>query len=221
LQGDGTHGTYADYVLVKADKLVKKPATLSFNQAAALPLAGLTAWQVIVGQMNLQPGEKILVQAGAGGVGLFAIQIAHHLGAYVATTASPANHDLLKSLGADEVIDYHQGPIIDFLHDYDAVFDTINQIPAGMAILKPTGRLVSIVAAPTEADQAISPARASFWRLKSNGQDLQKLTDLVEEGAIKIVIDSVFPLTVEGVRQAQTKSEDGHTHGKIVLAAEE
>ena len=123
---DGRRGTYAEYAAVKEDKLALKPTELSFEQAAALPLAGLTAYQVIHNQLKIQAGEKVLIQAGAGGVGLNAIQIAKYLGAEVATTASPNHHDLLKKLGADQVIDYHTTAIQDVLHDYDAVFDTID-----------------------------------------------------------------------------------------------
>jgi len=159
---DGRRGTYAQYVAVKEDKLALKPAALSFEQAAALPLAGLTAYQVIYNQLNIKAGEKILIQAGAGGVGLVAIQLAKYLGAEVATTASANHADLLKQLGADHIIDYHTTDIKDVLHDYDAVFDTINAIDDGLAILKPSGRLVTIDGQPTEAQQQQGPA-VSTW----------------------------------------------------------
>lgn len=216
LNGDGTRGTYAEYAVVKANQLVLKPAQLSFAEAAAIPLAGLTAWQVLVDRLHVQAGDKVLVQAGAGGVGMFAIQIAKHLGAYVATTASSENTEMLRQLGADEVIDYHQQEITAVLHDYDAVFDTIDQIPAGLAILKPTGRLVTIAGQPTEAQQVVHPS-ASNWLLQPNGTQLKQLAALVESGELKVVIDSSFPLTAAGLKAAHKLSENGHTHGKIVI----
>ncbi len=216
LNGDGTRGTYAEYAVVKANQLVLKPAQLSFAEAAAIPLAGLTAWQVLVDRLHVQAGDKVLVQAGAGGVGMFAIQIAKHLGAYVATTASSENTEMLRQLGADEVIDYHQQEITAVLHDYDAVFDTIDQIPAGLAILKPTGRLVTIAGQPTEAQQVAHPS-ASNWLLQPNGTQLKQLAALVESGELKVVIDSSFPLTAAGLKAAHKLSENGHTHGKIVI----
>lgn len=216
LNGDGTRGTYAEYAVVKANQLVLKPAQLSFAEAAAIPLAGLTAWQVLVARLHVQAGDKVLVQAGAGGVGMFAIQIAKHLGAYVATTASSENTEMLRQLGADEVIDYHQQEITAVLHDYDAVFDTIDQIPAGLAILKPTGRLVTIAGQPTEAQQVAHPS-ASNWLLQPNGTQLKQLAALVESGELKVVIDSSFPLTAAGLKAAHKLSENGHTHGKIVI----
>lgn len=216
LKGDGTRGTYAEYAVVKENQLVLKPARLSFAEAAAIPLAGLTAWQVLVDRLHVQAGDKVLVQAGAGGVGMFAIQIAKHLGAYVATTASSENTEMLRQLGADEVIDYHQQEITAVLHDYDAVFDTIDQIPAGLAILKPTGRLVTIAGQPTEAQQVAHPSALSWW-LQPNGTQLKQLAALVESGELRVVIDSSFPLTAAGLQAAHELSENGHTHGKIVV----
>lgn len=216
LKGDGTRGTYAEYAVVKENQLVLKPARLSFAEAAAIPLAGLTAWQVLVDRLHVQAGDKVLVQAGAGGVGMFAIQIAKHLGAYVATTASSENTEMLRQFGADEVIDYHQQEITAVLHDYDAVFDTIDQIPTGLAILKPTGRLVTIAGQPTEAQQVAHPS-ASNWLLQPNGTQLKQLAALVESGELKVVIDSSFSLTAAGLQDAHKLSENGHTHGKIVI----
>ena len=216
LNGDGTRGTYAEYAVVKENQLALKPTQLSFAEAAAIPLAGLTAWQVLVDRLHVQAGDKVLVQAGAGGVGMFAIQIAKHLGAYVATTASSENTEMLRQLGADEVIDYHQQEITAVLHDYDAVFDTIDQIPTGLAILKPTGRLVTIAGQPTEAQQVAHPS-ASNWLLQPNGTQLKQLAALVESGELKVIIDSSFSLTAAGLQAAHKLSENGHTHGKIVI----
>ncbi|MBN7274683.1 zinc-binding dehydrogenase [Ligilactobacillus pobuzihii] len=220
MYNDGKRGTYAEYAAVKADKLVLKPQRLSFEQAAAIPLAGLTAWQVIVDRLKVKAGDKILVQAGAGGVGMFAIQIAKHFGAYVATTASAVNEKLLRQLGADEVIDYHQTQITDVLHDYDAVFDTIDQIPAGLEILKSDGQLVTVAGNPTEEQQNSHPAATSWW-LKTNGAELKELANLVENNELRVVIDSIYPMTTSGLRSAHEKSETGHSHGKIVITTNE
>jgi len=213
---DGRRGTYAQYVAVKEDKLALKPAALSFEQAAALPLAGLTAYQVIYNQLNIKAGEKILIQAGAGGVGLVAIQLAKYLGAEVATTASANHADLLKQLGADHIIDYHTTDIKDVLHDYDAVFDTINAIDDGLAILKPSGRLVTIDGQPTEAQQQQGPAVSTWW-LQPNGRELAILGDLVVQGHLKVVIDQVFPFTTEGLQAAHRHSENSHSAGKLII----
>lgn len=213
---DGRRGTYAEYAAVKEDKLALKPTELLFEQAAALPLAGLTAYQVIHNQLKIQAGEKVLIQAGAGGVGLNAIQIAKYLGAEVATTASPNHHDLLKKLGADQVIDYHTTAIQDVLHDYDAVFDTIDAIDDGLAILKPTGRLVTIDGQPTDAQKAQGPTVTSWW-LQPNGQELAILGELAVQGQLQIVIDQVFPFSTAGLQAAHRYSENSHSAGKLII----
>ena len=213
---DGTKGTYAEYAAVKEDKLALKPANVSFEEAAAIPLAGLTAWQVIVDRLKVQKGDKVLIQAGAGGVGIFAIQIAKHLGAYVATTASAKNTEFLKGLGADEVIDYHEHKIEDVLQDYDAVFDTIDALDEGLAILKPTGKLVTIAGHPTQQQQEAQPSATAWW-LQPNGKQLAELGDLVAKGEVKVIIDSTFPLTEDGLRAAHERSQTNHARGKIVI----
>ncbi|KRM89914.1 NADP-dependent oxidoreductase [Liquorilactobacillus cacaonum] len=216
IYNDGKKGAYAEYVAVKEDKLALKPNDISFEEAAAVPLAGLTALQVIEDRLKIKKGDKVLIQGGAGGVGIFAIQIAKYLGAYVATTASKKNHDFLKSLGADEVIDYHENKITDVLSGYDAVFDTINAIDDGLAILKADGRLVTIAGKPT-AEQKIGSKDVSEWWLQPNGKQLQQLTDLIVSKEVRVIIDSVYPLTTQGLRDAHEKSQSGHAKGKIVI----
>lgn len=216
---DGTKGTYAEYAAVKEDKLALKPSNVSFEAAAAIPLAGLTAWQVIVDRLKVKKGDKVLIQAGAGGVGIFAIQIAKHLGAYVATTASAKNTEFLTNLGADEVIDYHEHQIGEVLKQYDAVFDTVDDLEAGLAILKPTGKLVTIVGRPTQAQQDAQPSATSWW-LQPNGKQLAELGDLVAKGEVKVIIDSTFPLTEDGLRAAHERSQTNHARGKIVINVE-
>lgn len=216
IYNDGKKGAYAEYVAVKEDKLALKPNDISFEEAAAVPLAGLTALQVIEDRLKIKKGDKVLIQGGAGGVGIFAIQIAKYLGAYVATTASKKNHDFLKSLGADEVIDYHENKITDVLSGYDAVFDTINAIDDGLAILKADGRLVTIAGKPTD-EQKIGSKDVSEWWLQPNGKQLQQLTDLIVSKEVRVIIDSVYPLTTQGLRDAHEKSQSGHAKGKIVI----
>lgn len=209
-------GSYAEYVAVREDKLALKPANISFEEGAAIPLAGTIAYQVIVQQLAVSKGDKVLVQGGAGGVGLFAIQIAKVRGAYVATTASAENRALLRSLGADEVIDYHQTKYTDVLHDYDGVFDTIDDIDNGLSILKPAGHLISIAGQPTAAQQNGRPS-AKHWRMHPNGKDTAAVAELVAEGKVKVIIDSEYPLTTEGLRADHLRSESHHAHGKIVI----
>lgn len=209
-------GTYAEYVAVREDKLALKPAAISFEEGAAIPLAGTIAYQVIVQQLAVGKDDKVLVQGGAGGVGLFAVQIAKARGAYVATTASAENHALLRSLGADEVIDYHQTKYTDVLHDYDGVFDTVDDIDNGLSILKPAGHLISIAGQPTAAQQNGRPS-AKHWRMHPNGKDTAAVAELVAEGQVKVIIDSEYPLTTEGLRAAHLRSESHHAHGKIVI----
>ena len=216
IYADGRRGTYAEYAAVKEDKLALKPASLSFEQAAALPLAGLTAYQVIHDQLKIQADEKVLIQAGAGGVGLNAIQIAKYLGAEVATTASANHLTLLKQIGADHVIDYHTTAIQDVLTDYDAVFDTIDAIDEGLAILKPTGRLVTIDGQPTAAQKSQGPTVSSWW-LQPNGRELAILGQLAVEGHLQVIIDQVFPFSTAGLQAAHRYSENSHSAGKLII----
>lgn len=212
---DGTRGSYAEYVAVKADKIAYKPANVTFEQAASVPLAGMTALQMLR-ELQVGPGKKVLIQAGAGGVGIFAIQLAKIMGAYVATTASAKNTDFVTALGADEVIDYHTTKIEAVLHDYDAVFDMVDAVDEGIAILKPNGRLVTISAQLTEAQKAVSQTVTSSW-LQPNGADLAYLGRLIAKDELQLVIDSEFPLTTAGIQAAHERSESHHARGKIVI----
>lgn len=217
---DGKKGTYAEYIAVKSDKLALKPKKLTFEEAAAVPLAGLTAWQVLVDRLKVKKNDKVLIQAGAGGVGIFAIQIAKYLGAYVATTASEKNKEMLLNLGADEVIDYHKYDIQSVLSSYDAVLDTVNQIDEGLSILKSDGKLVTISANPTNEQMSGQPS-AESWFLQPNGEQLKELAKLIEADKLKIVIDSRYPLTEAGVKQAHIRSESHRAVGKIVIFNED
>ena len=212
----GKNGSYAEYTAVKADKLARKPDNVSFEAAAAVPLAGLTALQMLR-QLQVTAGQKVLIQAGAGGVGIYAIQLAKKLGAYVATTASLSNHDFVTSLGADRVIDYHQENITEVLSDYDAVFDMVGDIDNGIAILKPGGHFVTISAMLTEAQKQTANKTVETGWLDTNGQDLAILANAIVDGTLNIVIDSVYPLTTRGIRSAHERSETHHARGKIVI----
>ncbi|MBZ5955183.1 NADP-dependent oxidoreductase [Leuconostoc gasicomitatum] len=212
----GKNGTYAEYTAVKADKLARKPDNISFEAAAAVPLAGLTALQMLR-QLQVKAGQKVLIQAGAGGVGIYAIQLAKKLGAYVATTASQSNRDFVTSLGADRVIDYHQETIAEVLSDYDAVFDMVGDIDNGIAILKPGGHFVTISATLTEAQKQTANKTVSEGWLETNGQDLAILADAITDGTLEIVVDSVYPLTTDGIRAAHERSETHHARGRIVV----
>lgn len=150
-------------------------------------------------------------------MGIYAIQLAKNLGAYVATTASHSNRDFVTSLGADRVIDYHQETIAEVLSDYDAVFDMVGDIDNGIAILKPGGHFVTISATLTEAQKQTANKTVSEGWLETNGQDLAILADAITDGTLEIVVDSVYPLTTDGIRAAHERSETHHARGKIVV----
>jgi len=210
------NGTYSQYVAVDTTELTHIPEGLSFDQTAALPIAGVTAYYGMTHSLNLQPGEKILIQGGAGGVGLFAVQIAKYFGAYVATTASESHRKLLESLGVNRVIDYHKESPADSLHEFDAVFDTVGDIDTGLKVLKSDGKLATIAAQPTEKQKHDQHKQVGFQFTHGTGSDLDALAKLVIEGKIKQEIES-FPFTVENVIQAHKTIEGHHTTGKIVI----
>ena len=209
-------GTYAEYNAVRANQIAAKPKNITWQEAAAVPLAALTAWQSLYEGANVQAGERVLIHAGAGGVGTFAIQLAKLRGAYVITTTSTRNVDLVKSLGADEVIDYTQS---DFstLRDIDVVYDTLGGeiLAQSWGTLKRGGRLVSIVDNPSPEAAAAVGAVPLFCFVQPNATQLQGLTELIEAGKIQIIIDSVFNLN--DITAAQAKSATGRARGKIVV----
>ncbi len=216
----GVNGSYAEYTAVKADKLALKPNNISFVEAAAVPLAGLTALQMLR-KLQLSSNQKILIQAGAGGVGIYAIQLAKMIGAYVVTTASQNNHEFVKSLGADSVIDYHKNNIQDVLSDFDAVLDTVGDVDNGIAILKSSGHLVTISNALTDQQKNTSDKTVTEGWLNPNGQDLAILASYIAKGELQIVVDSLYPLTTEGIQSAHERSETHHARGKVVVQIKE
>lgn len=210
-------GTYAEYVAVDAHLVVKKPAMLSFEEAASLPLVAHTAWQVMFEVMKAQSGDRIFIGAGSGGVGTVAIQLAKAHGLYVITSTSTPNVDWVKALGADEVIDYKQQDPTTTVRELDFVFDTMGGDGQGKLydMLKENGMLVSISTPPDEAEAERANVRCEYVFMQPTGERLQQIADAVEQGELKPVIDRVFPL--EQIKQAHDYGEEGHAKGKIVI----
>ena len=212
-------GTYAEYTTAKEDLVAKIPENISFEEAAAVPLAGLTAYQCLVDVGKLGSGNKVLIHAGAGGVGSFAIQIAKNMGAYVATTGSTKNVEFLKSLGADEVIDYTKDDFSQILKDYDLVVDTLGgEIQdKSLNILKSGGRLVSIVGEPDqEKADKLEVVAKSHW-LIPDGEELADLAKMMKNKTLKPIVGTVFPFSEQGLKDAHELSETHHARGKIVI----
>ena len=212
-------GTFAEYISMSENDVALKPKNISMEEAASIPLVGLTAWQALIEIGNLKRGQKVFIQAGSGGVGTFAIQLAKHLGATVATTTSSANIDLVKSLGADVVIDYKKDDFEKVLKDYDVVLNSqdAKTLEKSLRILKPYGKLISISGPPTPefASDMGSPwfvklimkllssgvkkkakklnVNYSFLFMRAEGKQLSEITSLIDKGIIRPVIDKVFP----------------------------
>ncbi len=213
----GQEGAYAEKIAVKAAIIAKKPDGISHIEAAALSLTGLTALVSIEDTINLLPSETILIQGGAGGVAGFAIQLAKHIGAHVITTASPANHDYLRTLGADEIIDYNAQDFTDVVSDCDAVLDTVGDDVAhkSFAVLKPGGR-AAFIASGTEAPKAPRPDVQSLRpQVGRDRPHLERILELVQAGAVRIPEITLFPLSKAA--DAHRVSEARHLRGKLVF----
>src|SRR5690349_3811576 len=234
-------GTFAEFIAMSEDDVAIKPKTLTMLEAASIPLVGLTAWQALVEKANLKPGQKVFIQAGTGGVGTFAIQLAKHLGATVATTASAANFDMLKGLGADVLIDYKTEDFETRLHDYDVVLHSqdAKTLSKSLRVLKPGGKLISISGPPDPAFaeeigvrwfvkpimRALSfGARRkakrlnvtfSFLFMRASGNQLCRITSLIDEGVIRPIVDKVYPF--ESTKDALDYVENGRAKGKVVV----
>ncbi|MGW1991567.1 NADP-dependent oxidoreductase [Embleya sp. NPDC001921] len=217
-------GAYAEFVTSPARHLARKPAGLSHVEAAALPLAALTAWQSLVDAADVRPGRRVLIHAAAGGVGHLAVQIAKARGAYVIGTARAAKHELLRGLGADEVIDYTAVDFAETVRDVDVVLDTIGGEygPRSLRTLRPGGLVVSL-ASPAEVDLVpvaeAAGLRAGFTIVEPDQGGLKEIAALVEAGLLRPVIDAVLPLEQAG--KAHELGESGRTSGKIVLTVVE
>ncbi|MFJ4868893.1 NADP-dependent oxidoreductase [Streptomyces sp. NPDC088757] len=209
-------GAYAEYVVAPARHLAPKPASLTHVEAAALPLAGLTAWQALVDTADVRPGERVLVHAAAGGVGHLAVQIAKARGAYVIGTASAAKHALVRELGADEVVDYREVRFEDVLRDVDVVLDGIGGETAerSLEVLRPGGRLITLPG-PDDVPAAPEGVRAVWVLVEPDHLGLRELAALAERGGLRPVADTVLPLAEAA--KAHAIGEEGRTTGKIVL----
>jgi NADPH:quinone reductase-like Zn-dependent oxidoreductase len=212
-------GTYAEFIVAEEDLVANIPNNIGFEEAAAMPLAGLTAWQCLVDFSEIKSGDKVLIHAGSGGVGSLAIQIAKSFGAYVASTASGRNEELLKSLGVDKFIDYQNTAFETVLSEYDIVFDTMGGAiqEKSFIVLKNGGKLVSIVAPPNEEKAKEKNIKAGFVWLQPNGKQLQQLADLMGKGSLKSIVGHVYHFSDKGLQQAHELSESHHAKGKIVV----
>lgn len=213
---NGGSGAVAEYAAANAGSLARKPQSLSFSQAAALVLVGVSAIQALDG-LQLSEGQKILIHGGAGGIGSVAIQYAKYLGAIVATTAIGQDKDFVTSLGADTVINYEQQKFEDVLSDYDAVYDTIggDTYAKSFTILKSGGRIVSMVAPVDEELTRQYGVTVTYQSTQVNTASLNRLTEVVDAGAIKSQVDSEYPL--DQFADAYKHLETGHPRGKIVI----
>lgn len=234
-------GTFAEFISIDERDVALKPTNLTMEEASSIPLVGLTAWQALIEKANLKKGQKVFIQAGSGGVGTFAIQLAKYLGATVATTASSTNIEFLKNLGADIVIDYKNEDFETILKDYDLVLNSqdTKTLEKSLRILKPNGKIISISGPPDTdfADEINLPwylklvmkmlslgiknkakklgVNYSFLFMKAEGKQLTEITKLINDGFIKPVIDRIFPF--EQTNEALEYVEAGRTKGKVVI----
>ncbi|OHX50599.1 NADP-dependent oxidoreductase [Cytobacillus pseudoceanisediminis] len=234
-------GTFAEYIAIHEEDIALKPKNLSFEEAASIPLVGLTSYQALTDILQLQKGQKILIQAGAGGVGTFAIQLAKLMGATVATTASFAGASLVKSLGADEIINYKTEKFDEILKNYDAVFDTLGGeiLEKSFEVIKRGGKIVSVSGLPnarfgkeygsglfktllfSAASHKLTALEKkhnghyTFLFMKPSGEQLRIIANFIETGKIKPIIDRVF--SFEDAQNAMEYAELGRAKGKIIL----
>ncbi|WP_041832271.1 NADP-dependent oxidoreductase [Actinoplanes sp. N902-109] len=216
-------GAYAEYVTAPSRQFARMPAGVSFEQAAAVPLAGLTAWQALVDTADLQPGRRVLITAAAGGVGHFAVQLAKHLGAHVIAVAGPRNQQWLTDLGADEVLDYTAGPFEKSVGDVDVVLDLVGDAvdatsTRSLHTLRTGGLLIAVpsgVSPDLAAAAAAAGVRATGILVEPDGPALASIATLIEQGAITVEVAATFPLAEAAA--AHRTLEEGHTRGKVVL----
>jgi len=210
-------GGYAEYAVAKETEVAPKPRTLDHVHAAAVPVAGLTAWQALFEVAQLSAGQKVLIHAAAGGVGNFAVQLAKARGAYVIGTASSKNQAFLRELGVDKVVDYQTTRFEEVVHDVDVVLDTIggDTQERSFKVLKKGGILVSLVQPPSQESAAKYGVRAQFYGGHASSSDLAEIAKLIDDGKVKIVVETVLPLAE--ARRAHELSETGHARGKIIL----
>lgn len=214
----GGTGAFAEMALANADSITHKPKTLNHQEAAGLPLVGVSAWQALVETMDLKNGQKILIHGGAGGIGSISIQLAKHLGAHVATTVSTDDMQFAKDLGADEVIDYKSQTFEEVVHDCDAVFDTVggNTYERSFKILKRGGIIVSMLEQPDQQLMEQAGVKAVHQFTQVNRDRLTKLADWVDKNNIRVNVERTFPL--DKAAEALDYQKDVHPRGKVVLA---
>jgi len=210
------NGGYAEYAIAAAGDLQPKPTNLTFEEAASVPIGALTAWGSLIEEAKVQPGQRVLVQGAAGGVGMFGVQFAHWKGAYVIGTASAGNAEFVRSLGADQVINYQAAPFETLVHDLDIVFDTVGGevFERSLKVLRKGGVLVTVAAqfAPDMGQaQGVRVARGGRAPTGALGQ----IAGLLAAGKVKTCVSAVLPLS--DARKSHEMSQTGHTRGKIVL----
>jgi len=215
------NGSYAEYITVKAIELGRKPTSIDHIRAAAIPLAGLTAWQALFEHAQLKKGQKLFIHGASGGVGTYAVELAKWKGAYVIGTASAQNLSFLKELGADEAVDYHTKNFEKQFTDIDVVFDTIggDTQKRSLQMLKPGGILVTTLKVEDEAAFKQKGVRITGMLTTSKKEDLEAIAQLVDDGFVKPIISKILPL--EAAEEAHRIIENGHVRGKIVLRVRE
>jgi NADPH:quinone reductase-like Zn-dependent oxidoreductase len=217
--GELHRGSYADYIAVRPGEIARKPASIDYDTAAAIPHSGQAAWQSLMEVGGLQPGQTVLIHAAAGGVGSLAVQIAKAQGAHVIGTSSDNNLDFVRSLGADEVIDYNNSRFEDMVRDVDIVLDTVggDTQERSWTVLKSGGIMVSLLGfAPNSVESAQERGlRAEMVAQRPEPEHLRTLGEMIDDGRLKPVVNRVLPITE--VRQAQDLVQDGHVRGKIIL----
>ncbi len=214
-------GAEAEYSIALPSELAPKPRTLDYVQAAAVPLTALTAWQALFEHAGLAAGQTILIHGAAGGVGVFAVQLARLTGAQVIATASAHNRDFLRELGANQIIDYTTTPFEEVVHDADVVLDTIggDTLEHSYQVVKPGGVLVSVASPPSAEKAKAQSVRPVWFVVEPNREHLIQIGDLIDTGQIRPIIETVLPLSQ--ARQAYEQGARGHTRGKIILRVED
>jgi NADPH:quinone reductase-like Zn-dependent oxidoreductase len=215
--GFAASGGYAEYATAPAAVIAKKPAGVSFEQAAAIPVAGLTAWQALFDRGGLESGQTALIAGAAGGVGHLAVQFAKYAGARAVGTGSSSNRDFVLGLGADEYLDYTQQDVSESVNDVDVAFDTVGgeTTLSLLPTVRKGGTLITIAGAPPEHAARERGVHAELLVMSPSSEQLSRIAELVAAGDVRVEIAEVFPLSE--VQRAHTLSESGHTRGKIIL----
>lgn len=222
-------GTYADEIVVPANLVAPMPSGLTYTEAASLPLVGLTVWQALVEVGNVQERDNVLILAGSGGIGSFAIQLAKARGAYVATTTSSRNIDFVRDLGADEILAYDLGSIQETESRFDFLLDTLggSSYEEALALMKPHAKVATIYGGPDDKRPDAIKKQEEEHQLKieyvftrTDGKNMNHIRELVEAKQVRPIVSEVYPLSVDGVRKAHLSNQSGRTRGKIVLSRE-